>query len=110
MTEILYKNLTSQKNHRRAISVSERSDKKGYLTHVHKVFIYVIEKEVDKADELSEPVFHIVKCRDTKEKKERCYFRVKGFFYLMQQHKFLKVHFCHSLKIDINQKTSPAIR
>ena len=104
MKEISYRNLTSPKNRRRALSVSEKADNKEYFTHTQRIFIYVVEKEVSEAKNLAQPLFYILKLYDTKTHREKFYFRVKGFFYLVKGEKFLLVHFCHSLKIDILHK------
>ena len=46
MREILFKNQTSLKNRRRVICVSEKAESKEVTTRVHKVFIYVVGREV----------------------------------------------------------------
>ena len=104
MREILYKNETSLKNRRRVIFVSEKSENKNALTRIHKVFIYVVAKEVEAVDEITAPIFSIIKQYNSKTKEEKFSFRVKGTFYIVKENKFLMVHFCHSLRIDITPK------
>lgn len=104
MREILFKNLTSLKNKRRVIVVSEKAENKDVHTHVHKVFIYVVGKEVETVEDIPAPVFSIVKHYHTKTKEEKFSFRVKGMFYVIKDQSFLMVHFCHSLRIDISRK------
>lgn len=104
MREILYKNETSVKNRRRVIFVSEKSESKKVLTRVHKVFIYVVSKEMEGVGEAPAPVFSIVKHFNSKTKEEKFSFRVKGTFYIIKEESYLPVHFCHSLRIDITPK------
>ena len=105
MREISYKNLTSVKNRRRVISISEKSRNRECITRVQRIFIYIVGKNVDAIEELSQPVFHITKPYNTKTKEENFFFRVKGAFYITKHDKFLLVNFCHSLRIDILRKS-----
>ena len=104
MREILYKNEISVKNRRRVIFVSEKSENKNVLTRVHKIFIYVVSKEVEAVEDVPAPVFSIIKHFNTKTKEEKFSFRVKGIFYIVKEKSFLTVHFCHSLRIDVIPK------
>ena len=101
MKEILYRNRTSTKNKRKIISLSERVQKGNALVHTHRMFIYVIVKEVESVGKLPAPVFSIIKNTNTKTKDERFLFRVKGVFYIIKEKGFLLVSFSHSLRIDI---------
>ena len=105
MREILYKNLTSLKNKRRVIFVSEKTENKDVLTRIHKVFIYVVTKEVNTLEDLPAPVFCITKNYNTKTKEEKFSFRVKGIFYVSKNKRYLMIHFCHSLRVDISRKS-----
>ena len=108
MKEVLYKNQTSTKNKRRVIFVSEKSENKDTITHIHRTFIYVVAKEVDAPGDLPAPVFHIVKHYNTKTKEEKFSFRVKGIFYVIREKSFLLIHFCHSLRVDVARKSKAA--
>ena len=105
MKEAPSKNQTSAKNKRRVIFVSEKSENKDIITHIHRTFIYIVAKEVDAVENLPAPVFHIVKHYNTKTKEEKFSFRVKGILYVIRETRFLMVHFCHSLRIDIVRKS-----
>lgn len=104
MREVLYKNLTSLKNKRRVIFVSEKSENKDVITHIHRTFIYVVTEEVAEIGNLPDPIFVINKNCNTKTKEEKFSFRVKGVFYVAKDKSYLLVHFCHSLRIDILRK------
>ncbi|HOW35886.1 MAG TPA: hypothetical protein PL155_05690 [Candidatus Omnitrophota bacterium] len=110
MREILYKNLTSAKKGRRAISVCERSQGKDCSTRVQRTFVYLVRSGVLSRKELPQPVFHIVKTFNTKTRTERFYFRMKGISYVVQNDCFLEVSFCHSLRIDVIPKLVPQSR
>ena len=109
MREILYKNLTSQKNGRRVIAVSETNESKDSFTHVHKSFIYLVRKADKQEDSPIAPVFQIFKSFNTKTRDEKFYFRVKGIFYLAKEEIFYTVHFLHSLRIDITHKAKASL-
>ncbi len=109
MREIQYKNLTSPKNGRRVISVSEINQNKDCCTHVHKAFIYLARKEEKQQESVTQPVFHIFKSFNTKTKVEKFYFRVKGMFYVVKDIAVYTVYFCHSLRIDITHKAKSVI-
>ena len=104
MREVLYRNLTSLKNKRKVISVSDKSENKNISTHIHRTFIYVVSNEVEAVEDLPAPVFCITKNFNTKTKEEKFSFRVKGIFYVTNDESFLRVNFCHSLRIDIIPK------
>ena len=105
MREILFKNQTSLKNRRRVICVSEKAESKEVTTRVHKVFIYVVGREVEAVEDIPAPVFSIIKHFNTKTKEEKFAFRVKGMFYVVQDSGYLVIHFCHSLRIDVARKS-----
>lgn len=103
--EIMYRNLTSAKNKRRVISVSEKSENKDVITRIHRAFIYIVSREVEAVEDLPAPVFFITKNYHTKTREEKFSFRVKGVFYVIKGNSFLMVHFCHSLRVDIIRKS-----
>ncbi|MFA5059004.1 MAG: hypothetical protein WC676_00040 [Candidatus Omnitrophota bacterium] len=106
MREILCKSLTSVKNKRRVLYVSERTEDKKSITRVHKVFIYLVKKIATTREELPEPILQIVKTCDTKTKEETICYRVKGGFYVVNNDQFLEVIFCHSLRVEIVPKVT----
>ena len=104
MRDILYKKRQSLKNHRKMISINEHSEDKECKTHVRKSFIYIV-KGVAKVDgAVSQPDIYIKKFFDTKSGREDFSFRVKGAFFMTRGHGIFKIHFCHTLKINITWK------
>ncbi len=105
MREILFKNMTSVKNRRKAISVVERAEDKECKTHVRKSFVYVITPELRVEQEASQPEIKIRKCYNSKTREEKFTFRVKGYFFISKELSFVRVNFSHTLKINIHWKT-----
>lgn len=103
MHEIKYKNLTSQKHKKRTISVCERTERKGFLTHTQKRFIYIVKKENKQKIPSTQPTFHITKVYDTKKGTEKVLFRIKGIMEIVKNGDPVRVDYCHSLSIDIEK-------
>ena len=101
MKEILFKNATSVPKKRKAISISETSEDKECKTFVRKSFIYLVTPQMRIEQTIPQPDITIRKFYCTKTKEEKFSFRVKGYFYIAKEYCFLKVSFCHSLKINI---------
>ena len=101
MKEILFKNVTSLPKRRKIISISETSEDKECKTFVRKSFVYLVTPQMRVEQTIPQPDVYIRKFYSTKTKEERFSFRVKGYFYIAQEYCFLKVSFCHRLKINI---------
>ncbi len=104
MKEVLFKNQTSLEKKRKAILISERSEDKECSTFVRKSFIYLVNQEMRVEQPLAQPDIYIRKSYNTKTKVEKFSFRVKGCFYITKENCYLKVKFCHCLKINIYWK------
>ena len=105
MRKILYKKMTSFKNRRKTISVSEWAEDAECKTHVRKNFLYVLESDPTAEEEIRQPEVYIKKSVNSQAKEEKFSFRVKGFFFLNQDRYLIKVNFHHSLYILIQWKT-----
>ena len=101
MREILVKNMVSLKKRRKTLLVSERSEDKECKTYVKKSFIYLVSPEVRIDNPIPRPDIYIRKCYNSKTRQETFSFRIKGYFYITKDQCFLKVNFCHSLRINI---------
>jgi len=108
MREIAFKNLTSTVKRRKVISLIEKTEKEGYLISSQKSIVYIVTAVVSQIRDLPQPEYHICKTYDSKEKIEKFSLRVKGTSYIVQDGTFLKVDFCHSLRIEIRPAV-PAI-
>jgi hypothetical protein len=108
MRDLLFKNLTSNNNHRKVLSTAETVDKDGIHTVVHRHFVYFV-REVEKTQEpLGKPFLSVIKERNTKLKYERFYCRMKGALLVKSNEKFYKIDFMHSLRISLNSIETPA--
>lgn len=105
MKQVLYKKRQSLKNRRKMIRLSERSEDKDCKTHVCKNFVYLVQRVSFIEGGMVLPQVYIKKSYDSKQKMERFSFRVKGSFYIRRDRVLLKVHFCHSLRIQIYWKS-----
>jgi len=104
MKQVIYRKKESLKNRHRGISIDEFNEDQESRVHIKKSFIYKLER-VDKVKKATEkPHIYIIKKYDSKMRVEHFSFRVKGHFYMTRDRHFLKVNFCHILKIDISWK------
>ncbi len=101
MKEILFRNATSLAKRRKALSISEISEDKECKTFVRKSFIYLVTPQMRVEQTVPQPDIYIRKFTSAKTKEEKFSFRVKGYFYIAKDYCFLKVSFCHCLKINI---------
>jgi hypothetical protein len=111
MRELLLKNLTKLEKGRKIISVSEVSNRDGYLAHTERHLIYMVKKAQSMRQSIEQPRLYILKVHDSKQKKEKLFFKVKGNFYVVSQNCLYIVYFCHSFKIQLNDitHTNPAL-
>jgi hypothetical protein len=101
MRDLLYKNLTSPDRKRRVIASSEISDKEGVHSVVRRHFFCMI-KQVDKADvQKPAPYLYVLKERNTPERREHFFCKVKGSLLAVNNGKFYIVFFSHTLSIQL---------
>ena len=102
MRDMLFRNITSQDHHRKVLATSEIVDKDGIRTVVRRHFAYFIRQVAEKPDDMEPPYLFVLKQRNTREKYERFYCRMKGSMVVMSNEKLYKINFMHSLKICLN--------
>jgi len=101
MRDLLYKNLVSADKSRRVIVSSEVSDKDGVHSIVRRHFACMI-RQVDKADaQRPAPYLYVLKERNTREKKEHFFCKVKGSLLAVNNGKFYLLMFVHTLNIEL---------
>ncbi len=105
MRELLFKNLTSLDKGRKVVSISDSSLRDGYLAHTERHFIYMVKESQNIRRDLTQPLFYILKVHDSKQKREKLFFRVKGSFYVVTDNCLYVVYFCHSFKIELHDTT-----
>lgn len=101
MRDLVFKNLTKQENRRKILSSSETVDKDGVRTVVRRHFVYMVREAADQGQELEKPYLCVYKERNTRERLERFYCRMKGAMIVASQGKFFKINFMHSLRINL---------
>ena len=101
MRDLLYKNLTSADRKRRVIASSEITDKEGVHSVVRRHFSYMI-RQVEKADVVKPaPYLYVLKERNTREKKEHFFCKIKGSLLAVNKGKFFLIVFVHTLSIQL---------
>lgn len=104
MRELLFKNLTSLEKKRKVLSLSEVSNKDGFLTHVNRRFIYLVKEVSAMSNAVDEPHFFILKDHNSKLNQEKFNFKIKGHFYVSCNQKIYLVNYCHSLHIRLSEQ------
>ncbi len=101
MRDLLYKNLTSADRTRRVIASSEITDKEGVHSVVRRHFSCMV-KQVEKADVVKPaPYLYVLKERDTKQKREHFFCKIKGSILSVNKEKFFLIIFVHTLSIQL---------
>lgn len=104
MKQVIYKNRTSQKHHRRTVSINEYNQDKEVDTHVRKSFLYRVIHISDGDLDDYVPQVYVQKHVDTKKRTEEFCFRVKGSFVTVTGNQSVRVEFSHKLKITMKWK------
>jgi hypothetical protein len=111
MRDLLYKNLTSADRSRRIIASSEIADKEGIHSVVRRHFACMI-RQVEKADVVKPaPYLYVLKERNTGEKREHFFCKIKGSFLAVNKEKLFLIVFVHTLSIQLtaSEKLSESI-
>jgi hypothetical protein len=100
MRDLLFRNLTSLDRKRKILSSSEIFDKSGIRTVVRRHFVYMV-KQLPEGEKFQKqpPYMFILKERNTKERVEKFFCRMKGSVYAVSGGKAYLITFMHSLKI-----------
>ena len=106
MRDLHYKNLTSVDRSRRVIASSEITDKEGVHSVVRRHFSYMI-KQVEKADVVKPaPYLYVLKERNTREKREHFFCKIKGSLLAVNKEKLFLIVFVHTLSIQLTASAS----
>jgi len=101
MRDLLYKNLTSPNRGRKIIASSEVVDKEGVHSVVRRHFAYIV-KSIQNIDLIKpQPYLYVFKERNTKQKREHFFCKVKGSILAVNQGNFLQILFVHTLSVDL---------
>jgi len=111
MRDLLYKNLTSADRSRRVVASSEITEKEGVHSVVRRHFAFMI-RQVDNSDVVKPaPYLYVLKERNTREKREHFFCKIKGSLLAVNKGKFFLVVFVHTLSIQLtaNEKLSEQV-
>jgi hypothetical protein len=101
MRDLLYKNLTSADRSRRVIASSEITDKEGVHSVVRRHFACMV-RQVENAEVAKPaPYLYVLKERNTLEKRERFFCKIKGSMLAVNKDKYFLVVFVHTLNIQL---------
>jgi hypothetical protein len=101
MRDLLYKNLTSPDRGRKIIASSEIADKEGVHSVVRRHFAYII-KPVPDADQVKpQPYLYVFKERNTKQKREHFFCKVKGSILAVNNGNIFQILFVHTLSVNL---------
>lgn len=110
MRDLIFKNFTSSDKRRKVIASSEISDKPGIHTIIRRHFACIVkEAQIDQAERPA-PYLYILKYRNTQERKEKFFCRLKGSFYTVSKGKSYLVLYMHSLKVDLTATAHNSVR
>lgn len=108
MRDLLFKNLTSKDKSRKILSAREIINEDGIKTTIQKHLIYAIRETSDgeNQDKRLKPELFIIKEKNTKQKRESFFIKMKGGMYANSDNGLFLVNFIHSLKIDLSPQIS----
>ena len=101
MRDLIFKNLTSNDKKRRIIASSETIDKHGVRSIIRRHFVCIVKEVIDGPAERPLPYLYVFKERNSKERKEKFFCRIKGSVYAVSGDRLLLIHFMHSLRINL---------
>lgn len=101
MKNLIFKNLTSADKKRKTISISEITDSQGIHSIVQRHFVYIAKEVYAERIQNSPSEVRIVKERNTRERRESFFCKVKGQVYISNNDRLFLICFLHSLKIEL---------
>ena len=105
MKEVVLSQHKNAQHGRKHFSILQRNEESDCSTRVFKSFRYQLDADTSSPRIEQAPDIYITKNFDTKRGIERFSFSVVGVFYLENRCHLYKVHFQHTLKIQIKWKS-----
>ena len=99
--DLQFKNLTSADKRRKIITCSETGESHGVRSIIRRHFVWIVKELKDNQIEGPRPYLYVLKERNTRDRKERFFCKLKGSIYLAHKGRLFLVAFMHSLKIDL---------
>lgn len=103
MRDLVFKNLTSEDRKRKVVCATEVTEQEGVRSTIRRHFICFV-REIKHKPHLGKPgsYLYVVKERNTKERKERFFCKMKGSIHAVHNGKAYLIIFMHTLKIDLS--------
>ncbi|MDP3041310.1 MAG: hypothetical protein Q8N62_01035 [Candidatus Omnitrophota bacterium] len=101
MRNLLYKNLSFPNRGRKIIASSEIADKEGVHSVVRRHFSYIIRSIKGRGIIKTQPYLYVLKRRNTKEKQEHFFCKIKGSVQAVNKGNLFQISFVHTLNIDL---------
>ncbi|MDD5476925.1 MAG: hypothetical protein PHG87_01755 [Candidatus Omnitrophica bacterium] len=101
MQALLYKNLTSSDRSRKIITSSEVTDKEGIHSVVRRHFACMVKQLENEKAEKQQPYLYVLKERNTKQKREHFFCKIKGGLLAENKGKLLHIAFVHTLSVEL---------
>jgi hypothetical protein len=103
MRDLLYKNLTSVERGRKIVSSSEIMDKDGVHSVIRRYFAYTVKQVESTNVNKPDPYLYVLKERNSKEKREHFFCKIKGNILAANKGKLLLILFVHTLSIELTE-------
>ncbi|MDD2703065.1 MAG: hypothetical protein PHC33_03560 [Candidatus Omnitrophica bacterium] len=102
MRDLVFRNMTSNNHKRRVVACSEVMDNGGVRSIVRRHFVCLVNEIT--SGQVQKPVsyLHIVREKNSYEQRERFFCRLKGSILAVNNERFFRITFVHSLKICLS--------
>ena len=102
MRDLLFKNLTSTDKRRKIIASSEIAESRGVRSTIRRHLVCMVREVKD--DSVDKPVstIHVLREKNSREQREKFYFRIKGSVFAVSGGKTYLIVFSHSLRICLS--------
>ena len=99
MRDLLFKNLTSNDKRRKIITSSETVENQGVRSVIRRHLVCIVKEVKSASSEKTTPDIHVIRERNTREGREKFFFRIKGSVYAVSKGRLFLIVFAHSLRI-----------
>jgi hypothetical protein len=102
MRDLLYKNLSFPSRGRKVIASSEVADKEGVHSIIRRHFSYIVKPIQNGQVVKPQPYLYVLKQKNTKDKREHFFCKIKGSALAVNQGSFFQILFVHTLSINLS--------
>jgi len=101
MRDLLYKKLTFSDRGRKIIASSEVTDKDGIHSVVRRHFACILKQIENVNAQKQQPYFYVLKERNTKQKREHFFCKIRGSLLAVNEGKLLHILFVQTLNVEL---------